>query len=689
MVINKQVKQHPLKGLESSHSRRSLNILFMMFCISLFFFSTPLQASEKHPFKPFLKNYCIDCHNNKKQKGKINLENIDLTEKPKVWKKVVTALEDYDMPPEDEKQPKEAERLKVIQSIKSMVSKSKNPGYVSMRRMTRLEYDQSVQDLLNLSKPMFVVTDRVIKESKPYFNPASGKMPEEINLGTRLTQHGLEASYYTGLSSLPIDPKAEHGYENNARSLTLSPILMEKYLSVAQSLLNSKQFKKHCRDWKKVFVEPTNKTIQESSKFRIKGLVRKAFRKPVDKVQVKKYTDFFMRTYKEKKSYTKAMIETVSAILSSPDFIMVNKLQYKNDKAGALSAHELANRLALFLWGSIPDKELLQLADSGELLKDEVLKQQAMRMLKDKRVRYLSHSFLMQWLHLKQAMSVSPDKKKFAKFYFDKRYFQNHEGQHTIVEPILLFETILIENRSILEFIDSKYSYVNLNLMQAYKLKGDAKNKKSHKIWRRVNLPNRKRGGVLTSNAVLSLTSTPTRNSAINRGAWISSVIFNSPPPPPPANVPGLDENEESKKFKTIRERFEAHRKDPNCASCHSKIDPLGFAFENYNAIGRWRDKYENKHPVDSSGIYRGNKFSGVETFKDTLLKNKERFTRAFIEHMLSFSLNREISLHDRKTIDSITKKVSSSEYKFHEVILGITQSYPFRYKIKGKENVK
>jgi hypothetical protein len=668
------------------HFKHHLSLITIVF----FFYITNIQfnllQAEEQKLNTFINTYCIDCHNNKKTKGKINLEGLSLKGHYKTWGKVFSAIENYDMPPEDEKQPTDKERLGISKYIKDMASLKKNPGYVSMRRLTRLEYDNSVKDLLNLNTNIFVLTDRVIRESQHYFNPSSGKMPSEINLTSRTTQRGFEAPPFAGVSSLPIDSKAEHGFENNSKTTTLTPLLMRKYLSVSQSLLNSPSFPKRSKDWEKIFIEP-QANIQQEAKKRISALIRKAFRKKLNPQQVEKYAQFFTTQFQAKQSFTDAMKETVSAILSSPDFLFVNKHQYKSTEPELLDSYELASRLALFLWGSLPDDELLSLADSGKILKEHILEEQTIRMLKDKKVRYLSYSFFMQWMHLKQLMSVSPDRVKFKNFYLERRYYQQHVGQYAIVEPLLLFETILVENRSILEFLDSKFVYLNNLMANWYGIKPIETDKKNARnLWHKYELSDRKRGGLVTTSAFLSMTSTPTRSSAINRGAWITSVLFHSPPPPPPADVPPLDEDDINKNFKTIRERFEDHRKDPNCASCHNKIDPLGFSLENYNAVGQWRDHYANNIPIDSSGVYNKNKFDGVVTFKDTLLKNKTRFTKAFIKHMMSFALNREVELYDSESIDEISKKVSQNNFKFSEVVTGIIKSYPFRHKIEGEK---
>jgi hypothetical protein len=255
---------------------------------------------------------------------------------------------------------------------------------------------------------------------------------------------------------------------------------------------------------------------------------------------------------------------------------------------------------------------------------------------------------------------------------------------HMMLEPLLLFETILVEDRSILELIDSDFSYRSDLLSEWYKKGGGGKTTPTAIPFQRVPVTDRRQGGVITTAAVMTMTSNPTRTQPITRGAWIASVIFNDPPEPPPADVPPLTEDEDSAEVKnmTLRERLDAHRTRPDCAGCHAKIDPFGFALENYGPTGIWRDKYENGRDVDMSGsLFRTHKFTNIVEFKDAILAEKERFARAFAGHLLAFALGRELSASDSPALDQIVSKTAAESFRLRAMLKQIVLSEPFRHK--------
>ena len=255
--------------------------------------------------------------------------------------------------------------------------------------------------------------------------------------------------------------------------------------------------------------------------------------------------------------------------------------------------------MSFFLWGSIPDEILLDLAEAGKLSDPETLDAQLDRMLNDAKMARFCDAFPSQWLQLDRLISSIPDQEKFKYFYFNSAY---RASMHMMLEPLLLFETVYIEDRSIMELLDPKFTWQSEVLAAAYQGKNNAR-KREVKILtlKRIPVTDPRWGGVITNAAVMTMTSSPTRTQPITRGAWVNTVIFNDPPEPPPADVPPLPEaNEEELQRLTLRERFEAHRKREDCASCHKQIDPLGFALENYGPTGVWRDKYENGRDVDS-----------------------------------------------------------------------------------------
>jgi hypothetical protein len=304
-------------------------------------------------------------------------------------------------------------------------------------------------------------------------------------------------------------------------------------------------------------------------------------------------------------------------------------------------------------------------------------------MIRDRKLKRFCDSFPSQWLQLERIISSVPDRKQFPQFYFLKY----RDSMHMMLEPLLLFETVLIENQPITQFIDSDFTYRSDLLENAYgELAVDPKrNGRAVQVvrFRRLPIQDRRTGGVITNAAVMTMTSGPERTQPITRGAWLAGVIFNNPPEPPPADVPALGEKPaEGEEHLTLRERLAMHRKRSDCKGCHEQIDPLGFALENFNPIGVWRDEYENGREVDMAGtLLRKHRFENVIEFKDALLVEKDRFTEALAGHLLRFALARPLSAADRITLDEIAANVAKDEYRIHTLLRQIVLSKPFQTK--------
>ena len=299
-------------------------------------------------------------------------------------------------------------------------------------------------------------------------------------------------------------------------------------------------------------------------------------------------------------------------------------------------------------------------------------------MLMDRRIKRFCESFPSQWLQLDRIISSVPDEKIYADFYYAAPNYRT--SMDMMIEPLLLFETILIENRSILELIDSDFSYRSVRLRRWYgEDVGDKLGGPAMLTFNRVPVTDRRQGGVITTAAVMTMTSGLAETKPITRGAWIAGVIFNDPPQPPPADVPPLGEAEERNKNLTLRERFAVHRQREDCAGCHSKLDPLGFALENFDPVGRWRNQYENDRKVDSSGVlFRTHKFGNVVEFKNAILAEKDRFARALAGHVLSFALGRELTAADASALNRVAARTAAANYSLRTLIHEVTQSAPF-----------
>ncbi len=301
--------------------------------------------------------------------------------------------------------------------------------------------------------------------------------------------------------------------------------------------------------------------------------------------------------------------------------------------------------------------------------------------------------FLWDACGLDQLITAVPDFDRFEVYYSRIGCEQWKFGLQSMLEPLLLFESILVEDRSIMLLIDSNYSYRSDEMQSWYNDPHPFDNKPNRdrfntftQAFRRRNLPNRREGGVITSAAILTMTSSPLRTSPINRGAWVASVIFNQPPPPPPDVVPEIEADDAAIESKgmTLRQRLVQHQTNESCASCHSKIDPMGFALENFDAIGRWRDQYRSGLPIDASGELFGEaRFDDIVGLKDAILEHPEWFIRAFSEHLLSYALGRELKITDKPAVDRIVRHALADHGQFSTIVMQVATSYPFRHKTK------
>ncbi|MCH2583151.1 MAG: DUF1592 domain-containing protein, partial [Planctomycetes bacterium] len=546
--------------------------------------------------------------------------------------------------------------------------------------------------LLQLRGDIYPLPEKVIRSSR-YFDPASGRMPPSVNAGNRtLGKFQVERQILDGVDPFAIDLQAEHGFNNQGEQLNLPPILLESLLKLGRSIVNSSQFDGYTGLRSTLFKEGG-----EPVKKRLRPFLERAFRAPVGEAALDRYAAFHQAEQKRTGSFTQAMKNLVGAVLASPKFVYVVEAKHGAGEKSPLSDYELAQRLALFIWSSIPDEPLMDSARKGELQKPEVLEKHVRRMLNDSRSRALAENFARQWLRLDHLITAVPDFDRFQIYYARIGCEQWKFGLQTMVEPLLLFESIQVEDRSIMLLVDSNYSYRSNELQAWYtrpdKPFGNRGNRNrfntNSQAFHRRKLTSRREGGVITSAAVLTMTATPLRTSPIKRGAWVATVIFNDPPPPPPDVVPEIeaDDAEIAAKGLTIRQRLKQHATDESCASCHAKIDPLGFVLESYDPIGRWRDKYRGGLPVDASGKLFGDKeFKDIIEFKDALLERPEKFMRAFSEHMLSYALGRELKVTDKPAIDRISSQVLNDHGRFSTVVVEIARSVPFRHKTGQEE---
>lgn len=390
----------------------------------------------------------------------------------------------------------------------------------------------------------------------------------------------------------------------------------------------------------------------------VSDFARRAYRRPADPQEVTRLMALVNDSRKRGDSFDQSIATALEAVLVSPQFLF--RIEHSIDD------YELASRLSYFLWSSTPDDELLRLADRKTLRKPEVLKAQVTRMLKDPKANALASDFGGQWLEFRGLESARPDLNRFPKY---DDYLRDSERQETE----MFFEYIMHQDRSVLDFLNGKYTFLNGKLAEFYGIPGI-----HGPEFRLVDLKGTPRAGVLTQGSVLTVSSYSTRTSVVLRGKWVLENLLNAPVPPPPPNVPLLDEAKVGSSA-SLRESMEQHRANPICASCHSRMDPIGFGLENFDAIGQWRTK-DGTFDIDASGsLTNGTKFSGPAELTDVLAKQPQAFAGAITEKMLTYALGRGLEPYDRPTVKAITEKLAQNDYRFSSLVLGIVESLPFQ----------
>jgi hypothetical protein len=398
-------------------------------------------------------------------------------------------------------------------------------------------------------------------------------------------------------------------------------------------------------------------------------LVRRAYRRPVTKADIEKVMKFYRQGRKEG-DFDAGIEMALSAILVNPQFLFRVEQEPKDlapKTAYRVGDIDIASRLSFFLWSSIPDDELLDLAARGELHKPDVFEKQVRRMLADERSRNLATNFAGQWLHLRNLESITPDLRLFPDFDDNLRKAFRQETE-------LFVESVFRENRSVLDLLQADYTFLNERLAKHYGV--------SHVYgsrFRRVALgADHQRGGLLRQGSILTVTSYATRTSPVLRGKWILENMLGTPPPPPPANVPSLKETTVAASL-PIRERLAEHRSNASCASCHRLIDPVGFPLEQFDAVGRWRTLDEGRSIDATGGLPDGSDFEGVTGLEKALLQRPELFVRTLTEKLFIFALGRAPEESDAPAIRKIVRAARANNYRFSSLIVGLTTSVPFQ----------
>jgi hypothetical protein len=606
--------------------------------------------SFQQTLRPFVAKYCFDCHSGEAAEAELSLDSYktpaSMREDRPAWQRVLRMVRGREMPPEDMPQPTTAEVVTVTRWIEEEITRVDcsgpiDPGRVTIRRLNRVEYANTVRDLLGVA-----------------FDPGDRFPADDVG----------------------------YGFDNIGDVLMLPPLLMEKYLDAAEeiaprAIATDRKKTKPDDDPKAreriLFVQPGEGVSEDDAARRVlRRLATGAFRRPVEDGDIERLMRL-VRTARERGDGFEGSIRmALQAVLVSPRFLFRIEKDPQPNNAEAvrsLDEYELATRLSYFLWSTMPDVELFAQATAGTLR--ENLDAQVRRMLADRKSRELVENFAGQWLELRNLDTVTPDRKQFASFDEGLRRSMQIEAE-------MLFEAVMREDRSILDLIDADFTFVDGRLAKHYGLQGVEGDE-----FRRVQLKETPRGGVITLAGVLTVTSNPTRTSPVKRGKWILENVLGTPPPEPPPDVPMLAEDKNARLSGTLRERMEQHRADPNCAVCHRKMDAMGFALENFDAVGTWREK-DGQFPIDPSGeLPDGQKFQGAADLKKILRDSgRDDFARCLAEKMLTYALGRGLEPYDKCSVDRIVKQLAAEQYRLSALVLAIVHSDPFQKRTGKRE---
>jgi hypothetical protein len=402
----------------------------------------------------------------------------------------------------------------------------------------------------------------------------------------------------------------------------------------------------------------------------VSTMARRAWRRPVTPVEVNRLLTLVSNDRARGASFDQSIAVGIEAMMISPNFLFRIERDPAPGPGGdvnhKISQFELASRLSYFLWSSMPDEELLRPAEQGTLRTPAVLKAQVSRMMKDPKAKALVENFGGQWLQFRALESVKPDPDAFRAFNDYLRISMRQETE-------MFFSNLLSADGSVLDFLDGKYSFLNEELAQYYGVPGV-----KGPEFRKVDMTGSHRSGILTQGSVLTATSYANRTSVVLRGKWVLENLLNAPVPPPPPNVPAIDEAAIGASM-SLRQQMEKHRNNPICASCHGRMDPIGFGLENFDAIGRWRTD-DGKFPIESSGtLPDGKSFNGPDELKGILMANKNAFAECITEKMLTYALGRGLEPYDKATVKEIAGQMAKNNYKISGLVLGIVESIPFQ----------
>jgi cytochrome c553 len=635
--------------------------------------AAPLRAAPdfNSEVRSILAARCVECHGPDEANADVNFASLTdaaaAARQRKLWRKALAQIEAGDMPPadatpltSDEKQRLVTWMKHAIETVDCSDAASRDPGPTLIRRLSLAEYNRTIEDLLGFE---------------------------------------FDAAATVGMTA---DAREGNAFGNLAAALDVPPAQMEKYFSAADLILDrffgtelsstvdgriveqartsrEQLFSVRSGEWRRAdytVAPPANMDARDAALAIITKIARRAYRGQATPTDIDLLMSLYDRAIELDKSYGDAVRLMLKAVLVSPKFLYRIEQDPTDARPGQVlpvSDHELATRLSYFLWSSMPDDELLALADDQRLTTDKsVLQQQVRRMLADPRAKSLTNNFALHWLQVHRLPTARPSTEFFPEFNANIR-------QAMLDETAMFFDSLRTEDRSVLELLDADYTFANEELARYYGLPAV-----QGKEMQRVALePSHRRGGLLGMGSVLAITSHTSRTSPTMRGKWILEVIFGTPPPPPPANVSQIKEDDRDRRSEaqTFREKLAQHAHDASCAGCHRKMDPLGFSLDNYDAVGRWREKVGDL-PIDATGeLPTGETLRGVDDLKRVMLARKADFARNMSEQLLVYALGRELDDGDECAVREIVARLEAEDYRFSALVLAIAESYPLQFR--------
>lgn len=601
------------------------------------------QWNVKTHVLPVLEKACFDCHGGGSNDGNLDIEAL-MAQTPLVknrhrWDHVIAQIENRTMPPPDANEVADADRKILAAWFRDQLqnfdfASVRDPGFEAAKRLTHEEYNNTIRDLIGID-----------------LRPAD---------------------------QLPADLSTSGGFDNDESSLFLHDGLLERYVGLAEFVI-AQAYSAKARDakqelaWKRLFVEMPQTGVTESDAAHaiFKKFLPRVYRTKIEACEIEAMVRRFENYRNQTTDFSTAILKCVQTTLVSPRFLIRVESNKTTNRAFPIKSYELASRLSYFLWASMPDEKLFQLAASDQLLNPTILESEVRRMLQDPKADSLGSSFAGQWLgfeHLGSRIRLDP---------IDSPWCTDSLMDAMKSETGMLFVSLIRDNRPLRELIDPKFTFLNAELARFYRIP-DVRGEQM----RRVKLKSKRRGGIFGQSSILAVTSFPDRTSPVTRGAWVLTNVLGKRPPNPPPNASQLDEELEERDSLTQRQRMELHRRKPNCAACHDQIDPLGFALENYDLFGRYRSRADGRRIDAKTVLLDGTEIDGLVGLKQYIQEQKmNEFLTQVTRKMLAYALGRQLEYYDEAAVQKIVAAVIADEWKMQTLVLEVVNSYPFQYK--------